>query len=344
MKKATLIVDGNWILQTRLFIFKKFRIKYGTSIALFDTKEEMAEFTETMINSYHNILNQFTNIADDVIWVSDKGSWRKEVIKLGKDTDEPSYKKNHIKDETVNWDNLFKCYSDFLDVIERDFNVTTAIHNNVEGDDWIASYSDLVYKTKSAIIISRDADLHQLVKCDENKYVIVCDTHNFFMSRDMRNKLFDNIKSDDDFLDFTPFKIEETHIMNQANSFIIDPALLVLKKIVFGDISDNISPMFSIKRGTKNMGPTKSILYKLIENLGRTITFNDIVDDSFMQQIIETYCKSDKYKNLELNVKNIEKSYKINRKVILLVEDQRPTEINEIINDHVCKWSTKNIQ
>ena len=67
--KLTLLVDGNWLLMSRLSVLQN----------RYQTDEQLCKDLKLMlIRSLSIVLNQFTEI-DNIIFISDGGSWRNKV-------------------------------------------------------------------------------------------------------------------------------------------------------------------------------------------------------------------------------------------------------------------------
>src|SRR5574344_1880291 len=109
--KLTLIVDGNWLLMSRLSVLNN---------RFVDELELNQELKLMLIKSINVVLRNFPFI-DNVIFVADGGSWRNqlEIPKYIYDertsTDQSvEYKGNRVKSSDINWDLLFESYGDFI--------------------------------------------------------------------------------------------------------------------------------------------------------------------------------------------------------------------------------------
>ena len=106
--KLTLIVDGNWLLMSRLPIINS---RYA------DEATMMNEVKALMIKSINVVLRTFPSI-DNVMFVSDGGSWRKDVpipdFIHNKKGEVATYKGNREKSDDINWDLVFNEFNNFL--------------------------------------------------------------------------------------------------------------------------------------------------------------------------------------------------------------------------------------
>ena len=113
--KLTLIVDGNWLLMSRLSVLNN---------RFVDELELNQELKLMLIKSINVVLRNFPFI-DNVIFVADGGSWRNqlEIPKYIYDerasTDQSvEYKGNSVKSSDINWDLLFESYDDIISTLQ----------------------------------------------------------------------------------------------------------------------------------------------------------------------------------------------------------------------------------
>ena len=120
--KLTLLVDGNWLLMSRLAVLKN---KYQ------DDDELNKQLKLMMVRSINVVLRTFTDI-DNIIFVADGGSWRNTVSipsnlirkrERGEIISE-EYKGTRKQDDDINRDKLFESYESFIDTLSRN-NITT---------------------------------------------------------------------------------------------------------------------------------------------------------------------------------------------------------------------------
>ena len=109
--KLTLIVDGNWLLMSRLSVLNN---------RFVDELELNQELKLMLIKSINVVLRNFPFI-DNVIFVADGGSWRNQLeipkyIYDERTSNDQSveYKGNRVKSSDINWDLLFESYGDFI--------------------------------------------------------------------------------------------------------------------------------------------------------------------------------------------------------------------------------------
>ena len=238
--KLTLIVDGNWLLMSRLSVLNN-RYK--------DELELCQELKLLMLKSMEIVLRQFPSI-DNIIFVSDGGSWRNK-IQVPKFLEEAGieYKGNREKSDEINWELIFDEFEKFISVLSST-GITVSRENGIEGDDWCWYWSTkLNEENTNCIIWTKDKDLTQLVKTNsDNCFTVWWNKESGLLSENKPdeelNFLF-NFKYDENELIFKEL------IKNAKNDSCINPKHIILDKIIRGDLGDNIIPILYRKSKTK---------------------------------------------------------------------------------------------
>ena len=75
---TTLLIDGNWLLMSRLFAVKSY---FNVQNEDEEKQKGTAELEDLMCRSINIIINKFEKVVDNIIIVADGGSWRKSVEK-----------------------------------------------------------------------------------------------------------------------------------------------------------------------------------------------------------------------------------------------------------------------
>ena len=96
--KLTLLIDGNWLLMSRLSVLQN---RYS------DDDKLCKDLKLMMIRSINIVLKQFTEI-DNIIFVSDGGSWRNKIPVPTFLQEE--YKGNRERSDDIDWDLIFGAY------------------------------------------------------------------------------------------------------------------------------------------------------------------------------------------------------------------------------------------
>ena len=329
--KLTLLVDGNWLLMSRLAIFGNRYIE--------DT-ELCHELQLLMVRSIGVVLKQFPEI-DNIIVCADGGSWRNKLeipncLNHDKNGVDAEYKGTRIRSNEINWEMIFGAYDELLSLFEQ-YGITTSKEKDIEGDDWIYHWSKYLNENDTNVIIwTKDNDLKQLVKINNDK----CFT--FWWNKDSG---FITPEYEDDEISFM-FNIsynENEDILNKIhkrcpNFKAINPKKIIIDKILKGDSSDNILPVILRKSKTTNSErkfkiSSKDINYDLDWN-----NKNDIVE------YITNIANSKNYINRCLdNIPDMIEHFEYNKKLVVLEDNSYPEYIKEIFNEHKEYFISKNI-
>jgi hypothetical protein len=316
--RCTLIIDGNWLLISRLAILK----------GKFDSVDELFPFLKkNMIKSIALILNQIKSI-DNIIFVSDGGSWRKHLnlpTTLLNTTSERNYKGTRDRNDGFDWDKLFKNYNEFIEELYSIAGINVYSAHNIEGDDWCWYLSNALYKDgTNCIILSADKDLTQLVKFNPLTYNFVLTYYKVKSSKHIitYDEKFDEYKDNISisfFLDRTKLEnfdcIKEClNISTELRS--INPKEVIISKIFIGDVSDNVLPVLYSTSNSKT--------YKLNK---KSIDFNlNFESDEAVKEYVETAIKTNsKYSKFDSQMVTEHALY--NRKLVYLSESEYPEEI-----------------
>lgn len=316
--KLTLVVDGNWLLMSRLSVMQN---------RFVDEHELMKDLKILMTKSINVVLRTIPTI-DNVIVVADGGSWRNwiEVPDFLK-ANNVEYKGNRVKSEDLNWDLIFQGYEEWLQLLQ-DNDIYVCREKGVEGDDWCAYWSKkLNLKGINCIIWSKDKDLTQLVDQDEKSGIFtVCWNKDYVTMKEVKEDT-----SDMNFL-FSPSYninsqllesvVNKTKVTNQ-----IRPIEVVIDKIIRGDLGDNVLPIVtkSSSNGTKvfRVG-TKEIDFDL-----------NIDDDNAINEYISNLLEKKSWRGkVNKPISGIIEHFKYNKKLVWLDKSSYPDEIIYTMNKY----------
>jgi 5'-3' exonuclease len=318
--KLTLIVDGNWLLMSRLSVLNN---------RFADDYELNQELKLLMIKSINIVLKNFPDI-DNVIFVADGGSWRNNLeipdylIKECEEDGVPvGYKENRVKSDDINWELLFKSYDEFITNL-KECGITACQENNVEGDDWCYHWSTLLNSQETNCIIwTKDNDLKQLVHIDSNKcFTVWWNADNGLYIEDFPEENFN-------FLFNTEFNINEDlleHIKAKSKEvFKINKNDIIIDKIIRGDAGDNIYPILVKK--------SKARKYRVsAKELDLSL---DYKNENAVHNYIYNLINSKKYAgSINKSLENIEDHFNFNRKLVVLEKESYPQEILDIFNQY----------
>ena len=321
ISKLTLIVDGNWLLMSRLSVLMN-RYK--------DLSELCTELKLLMVKSIKLVLRTFPDI-DNIIFVSDGGSWRKhidisdieEILRKMVDGDLVGYKETRVYDtDEIDWDVVFEEFNSFMGVLEN-MGITTCREHYVEGDDWCWYWSKLLNERGTNVLIwTKDNDLKQLVNTDNNGcFTVWWNKENGLFKKATNesemNWFFNN--------EYSNNEIILNNIMKRSvKTAEIDPYVTVVDKIFMGDASDNVIPL-CMRHAKKFRISRKDV------NLDIDITDNNAVQN-YIQHIFEIKSYSDRLINDDINIEM--KHFDFNKRMVWLDESVYPQEILESMKKH----------
>lgn len=319
--KLTLIVDGNWLLMSRLRVLEN---RY------LDDYELCHELQLMMIKSINVVLRTFPSI-DNIIFVADGGSWRNNIEIpsclhheiAGKDVE---YKGNREKSEDINWDLIFSSYEEFLSLLNS-CGITACREKNIEGDDWCCHWSTYLNDNNTNCIIwTKDNDLKQLVKINKDKCFTVWwnkDSGLFtpiYEENDM-NFLFNNALYDNE-------AILNEIISKSISTTQINPNTIIIDKIIRGDSGDNIFPVI-VKKTQGSSGR----LYRVnVKDLDFNLNYNN---EQSIKEYFVNLLNSKKYSGkIDKSLDDIVEHFKYNKKLIVLNKDNYPQEVVDILDSY----------
>ena len=305
------------------------------TIKFIDFKDELElcqELKLLMLKSMEIVLRQFPSI-DNIIFVSDGGSWRNK-IQVPKFLEEAGieYKGNREKSDEINWELIFDEFEKFISVLSST-GITVSRENGIEGDDWCWYWSTkLNEENTNCIIWTKDKDLTQLVKTNsDNCFTVWWNKESGLLSENKPdeelNFLF-NFKYDENELIFKEL------IKNAKNDSCINPKHIILDKIIRGDLGDNIIPILYRKSKTKQFRVASK---DIPENL-------NIHNETEIRQYIHNLLNSKTYLNkVEKDEEDIVQHFIYNVKLVELNKTNYPDNILEIFDKHSSYNVTKDI-
>ena len=318
--KLTLIVDGNWLLMSRLSVIAN---KY------IGDEELCANLQLLMTRSIKLVLKQFP-LIDNIIFIADGGSWRNDLAipeYLKDDEGNPiTYKGNREKSEDINWDAIFASYEEFIEILKQN-GINTYREKGIEGDDWAWWWSTyLNSQGTNCIIWTKDNDLKQLVNIDSNKCFTVWWNKENGLYADQFND------SDMNFLFNNEFNVNDD-IFNKLIASVkyqqINKNDIILDKIIRGDLGDNILPIITKKTTNKDSTRIYRISNKEIDN---TLDFRN---DAQIQNYINELCHSKKYAGkITMTPEIAFDHFKYNRRLVVLSKESYPQEILNIFENY----------
>lgn len=324
--KLTLIIDANWLLISRASVLMS---NFNKNLSDLSKEQSQTELEELLAKSINVILHRFP-IIDNVIIISDGGSWRKQ-LPIPETISGTIYKGNRIQAEEIDWTYIFGALSN-ITAKASDLGLTVSHALNVEGDDWAWYWSRRLNNDGiNCMIWTSDNDLKQLIQVNNS-------TSAFTVWYNDKNGLWmpDSIKASDNEVDFfiqmEYFSPTLDALKNKVTSnkhFYIDPNSIINSKIICGDAGDNILPIFRYKKGSRNFRITEKD-WKLIQE---DLNINNITDLIKEQNKIATnIANQKKFQQYKPIISDIETMIGYNIKLVWLHESTIPDTIIQTMN------------
>ena len=325
--KCTLIVDGNWLLLSRFAV-----IGNGFDMSMPDTVKEHAqhELQELIAKSITIVLNRFP-IIDNVILVTDGGSWRKQ-LPVPKQLQDTTYKGNRSAAKELDWKYIYGALTDLSNQC-KDMGITVSNHSSIEGDDWIWYWSRRLNADGiSTIIWSSDNDLKQLIQVDNVNGAFTAwynDRNGIWLDSSLHVETPNYIDDLDFFMQ--PIKVTspvlETLKQYSRSTSFITPDSIVMEKVICGDAGDNIKPVAKSVGGSK----TYKVSLKMWNEIKNSLNINTLDDFFSKKQLIIRNIQAIKKFN-QCSVDDISEMFDYNIKLVWLHESVIPETIVMYMN------------
>lgn len=323
--KCTLIVDGNWLLMSRFSIMSD---RFKLSKSEISKEQAQKELTELMAKSIIIILNRFSTSIDNIILVSDGGSWRKQ-LPIPKILEDTTYKGNRTQESEHDWKYIYGALSDLSEQCDS-LGMTVSHHFTIEGDDWAWYWSNRLNANNiSCIVWSADNDLKQLIQSNPASGIFTAwynDKNGVWLHED----LDETDISDLDFF-MQPMKIRSAvmeDLKNNSKSInFMNPESIVMEKIICGDVGDNIKSVASITKNNR----TYKISPKIWDDIKKSLSITSMTDFIDKKSDIASAIVDTK-KFSECNCNDIIEMIDYNIKLVWLHENVIPETIVMYMN------------
>lgn len=283
MKGINIIFDGNYLFHKSFGVFATY-YKGADMLEVLSEKKNRDIFIRKCVIDMCYAVNQFVNVSiERVIVVIDSHSWRHDVY------DNYKYSKTRVKEP---WYDLFiQCLAEFEKLLRSRDLIVSRI-NGAEGDDlmyiWSCVLSFYSNDEPDTVIITADSDIRQLV----SKTVSV-------FSNNSKN------------LNVWCLKENAVAVSNMFNTDMrintVVPEYLIIKKVILGDISDNIPKVWNgIGEKTLDKFFTTIGLEKLKEMFGDLKHTAENVSKAFCDFFNSKYPEmnyEDVYSRIEFNLR-----------------------------------------
>ncbi len=320
--KCTLLIDGNWLLVSRFSVMKDLFSSNNSTQELISAKEKLKDMLARSINTTLHRLPE----VDNIILISDGGSWRKH-IPVPNQLQDITYKGNRVHKDGVTWNYVFEAFNELMESCKSQ-GITTCHNIDIEGDDWCWYWSRyLGERNINCIIWTSDHDLIQLIR--ENTYSSVVwynersNNSTAYLPESMHNTGPD--PEDFDFF-MNPIKYESPVIksfLNNMNKIVyVNPDSIVNEKVICGDSGDNIKPAARVTKNKRCYGVGKSD-WKKISDKFNIHTIHDLIEN--IDNISAEISRIKKFKNV--SIEDIKEMINYNIQLVWLNEAIIPQEI-----------------
>lgn len=333
--KCTLLIDGNWLLQSRFSVIGK---GFEIDMPKIAREKSTNDLVELMAKSINVMLNKFPSI-DNILLVTDGGSWRKHIEKP-KTRKNVEYKGNRETQEKYDWDSIWAA----LKILSNNFvkyNITYSCSRDIEGDDWIWHWSDRLNKEGiNCIIWSSDNDLKQLVKFNESSGAFT------MWYNDKHGGVFhQSLKPEEDAIDFfmKPMifnqTLEEIKKSLRGKMSYIYPSDIILSKIICGDSGDNIKPVASYESNGRTYNITER-MWKDISDYSNIASISSLIGNE--NTTADFICEYKKFKSEGVCKEDVLENILYNTKMVWLDESIIPSKYKEIMDK--CEYKVIDIK
>lgn len=348
MKRFTLIIDGhNFFYRSIWSSFKQGGKKILT------TQKDMDTFEKKLMLDFCSVIKQTSPVINDVVFVRDSHSWRKDLLL------QQEYKANRKKvNDEIDKNGFNTVTGNFIDTL-RSLGVKVSFSERSEGDDLIYAWSEHLFNEgKSSLILSTDRDLNQLVKCVNDVHIIQYGPVNNKLwvsegSKEAIDKLSEKheVTQENLFNEIFTISIEndpfERFIENMTIE-MVDPEKVRFMKIVGGDTSDNIFPVYyrpaTETTRAKGLGEkTVEKIYNLFkERLGCEFDYHIYKQEDTIKMLSNVIYEVAKINDENFTRRMLCENIKTNASLVSLTSETIPQDVLENMSSDILLESAKN--
>ena len=350
MKRFTLIIDGhNFFFRSLWSCFRQ-----GSKTKILSTQKDIDAYEKKMMVDFCSVVKSVSPIVNDIVFIRDSHSWRKDLLL------EHEYKGNRKKtQDNIDMVGFGEAVNNFTETLVN-FGIKVSQAEGSEGDDLIYAWSNYLFNSgKSSLILSTDKDLNQLIKCVDDIHIIQYSpvTNKLYVSKES-NDIIKNIsekkeiKMENLFDELFTISIENDPFEKFVNGTDVEevyPEEIRFVKIIGGDVSDNIYPVY-FKRGdgetkSKGLGPktVKKIYDTFKGKLGCDFDYHIYSNDDVMKMLCNIIYEIGKINDEEFTKRMLLENIRTNTKLVALTDESIPSYIIdsmiESINEEKVKKS-----
>ena len=334
MKRFTLIIDGhNFFFRSLWSCFRQ-----GKNKVLMTQKDKDAYEKKLMVD-FCSTVKFISPIVNDVVFVMDSHSWRKDLLL------QQEYKGNRKKiQDNIDKNGFVSVIVNFTETL-KSLGVKVSQVERSEGDDLIYGWSDeLFHEGKSSLILSKDRDLNHLVKCVDGVHIV--------QYSPMKEKLFVSNETNNAFLDMNKSSFTQENLFNEVFTIsiendpfekflenvsieVVEPEKIRFSKIVGGDVSDNIYPVY-YKSGngvTRSKGLGEKTVEKIYNEfksrLGCEFNYHIYNQEDSMKLLCNVIYDVAKINDDEFTKRMLFENIKTNVSLVSLTDETIPDDVKE---------------
>jgi 5'-3' exonuclease len=348
MKRFTLIIDGhNFFFRSLWSCFRQ-----GSKTKILSTQKDIDAYEKKMMIDFCSILKNIGSIVNDVVFIKDSHSWRKELLL------EHEYKGNRKRtQDNIDMLGFGEAVNNFTETLIN-YGIKVSQADRSEGDDLIYAWTkDLFDAGKSSLILSTDKDLNQLVKCVNDVHIIQYSpvANKLYVSKES-NDIIKNIDSrreiqmENLFDELFTISIENDPFEKFISGMDIEevyPEAIRFAKIIGGDVSDNIYPVY-FKQGdgttkSKGLGPkTVTKIYETFKGkLGCDFDYHIYSNDDVMKILCNIIYEIAKIKDDEFTKRMLLENIRTNTKLVALTDESIPSDVVGNMIENINEEKTK---
>lgn len=348
MKRFTLIIDGhNFFFRSLWSIFKQ-----GGKEKILSSQKDIDSYEKKLMTDFCSVIKSVNSFVTDVVFVEDSHSWRKNLLL------QQEYKGNRKKiNENIEKNGFVEATTNFTETL-RSIGVKVSIADGSEGDDLIYGWTSYLFdEGVSTLVYSTDRDLNQLLKCVNDVHVMqYSPVHNKLYISEESNGFVESLKGEN--------VVEQENLFNEVymislenNPFekfvdaavveVVDPEKTRFFKIVGGDTSDNIYPVYyKPSDGTsraKGIGEktVQKIYDSFCEKLGCRFDYHIYGQEDTMKMLSNVIYDVAKIKDEEFTRRMLFENIKVNTSLVSLTSESIPSEVISGINSSIAEEMQK---
>ena len=265
-EKTTLVVDGNWLLMGRQFMLND---QFSISNPQYMRDTASNNLADLMCQSISVCLRSMSGVITNVVFVSDGGSWRRNV-KKPKIISDAVYKGTRSFESNTDWNAVWKSMN-ILTKRLKSYGMTVSNVPGAEGDDWCWWWSrKLNALGENVILWTIDEDIKQLITVNPETgcWTGVYEKRPGLILPSCLDPGEDSNVDDIDFFmnNYQSTKSEAADTLSKIfQTKYLNPSSIINKKIFVGDGGDNILPTFTYCKGGKTYKATVKDMEGLID-------------------------------------------------------------------------------